>query len=117
MTIYFWFDHFLEARAEIEKKIVRFLEELKTKKNSSEIYWPLKEVENLATGGIKATNAGISAGTAIANVAATGANMGADHLNKKAIAQNNQGNVQALSGGNTVQIPTIFFMVLAIFNR
>jgi len=30
---------------------------------------------------------------------------------------NNRGNAQALSGGNTVQIPTIFFMVLAIFNN
>ena len=38
------------------------------------------------------------------------ANAGANALNKK-------GQAQALSGGNTVQIPTIFFMVLAIFNN
>ena len=37
----FWFDHFLETRAEIGKKIVGFLKELKKRKNYSEIFWPL----------------------------------------------------------------------------
>ena len=41
------------------------------------------------------------------------ANAGAKKLNANTQAQN----AQALNGGNTVQIPTIFFMVLAIFNN
>jgi hypothetical protein len=36
----FLFNHFLEARADIEKEIVRLLEELKTRKKSSEVVDP-----------------------------------------------------------------------------
>jgi len=52
----------------------------------------------------------------VGGVSKAGSKAGAG--NKKYNNQgNNQGNAQALSGGNTVQIPTIFFMVLAIFNN
>ena len=41
MLYIFWFNHFLENRAEIRKRIRWFFEELKTRKKSSEISWPL----------------------------------------------------------------------------
>ena len=43
----FWFDLFLEARAEIlKKKIVGFLVETMTPKGHFEINWPLDVVKN-----------------------------------------------------------------------
>ena len=46
LSIIFCFNHFLEARADIRKKSLGFLEYLKTrKKKSSEINWPLKPTE------------------------------------------------------------------------
>ena len=42
MHLVFWFDHSLEARTEICKHFhCYFLDYLKTRKSSSEIYWPL----------------------------------------------------------------------------
>ena len=42
LTLLFWFDLFLEAKAEIlEKKIVGFLEEVLIPKGYFEINWPL----------------------------------------------------------------------------
>ena len=41
MPLIFWFDLFLEARAEILGKIDGFLEEVLTPKGHFEIYWPL----------------------------------------------------------------------------
>ena len=40
-TLLFWFDLFLEARAEILEKIVGFLGDLKSPKGHFEINWPL----------------------------------------------------------------------------
>ena len=40
---FFWFDLFLEARAEILKKIVGFLVETMTPKEHFEINWPLEQ--------------------------------------------------------------------------
>jgi hypothetical protein len=40
--IYFWFNLFSEARAEILKKIVGFVGDLKTSKGHFEINWPFK---------------------------------------------------------------------------
>ena len=74
----------------------------------------------MATGGMKATNAAISAGTGLANLAGAGANMGADYLNKKNANQSQTpAQTQTGNGGNPVQISTmgIFFLVLAIFNH
>ena len=46
-TLLFWFDLFLEARAEIlEKKFIDFLEDLKTPKGHIEIKWPLRTLHS-----------------------------------------------------------------------
>ena len=45
MPLFFWFDLFLEARAEIlEKILLFFLEDLKTPKEHFKIIWPLGEI-------------------------------------------------------------------------
>ena len=69
---------------------------------------------------VKAGEKAIASGTDVAGAVGgvsklieAGSKAGAGAINKKY----NQGNAQALSGGNTVQIPIIFFMFLAIFNN
>ena len=41
MTLFFWFDLFFEARAEIQNHFSLFLVQMKTLKFAYEIYWPL----------------------------------------------------------------------------
>jgi len=75
--------------------------------------------DKAANGALTAATGGVGHIDTLANLAKAGtnaANAGAKMMNAKAQAQGAQ-NAQALNGGNTVQIPTIFFMVLAIFNN
>jgi hypothetical protein len=41
----FWFDPFLEAKAEIKKKFVDFLVQMRTRKFAFEINWPLGQCD------------------------------------------------------------------------
>merc|ERR1712008_288507 len=66
--------------------------------------------ESAANQGKKLANAGVDAGTAAIQ-------RGTQAIKGNQGGQANSGNSQQSNGGNTIQIPTIFFLILAIFNH
>ena len=72
-----------------------------------------------------AINGAQTAGKKAGDLANAGYDAGTAYLNNKANTINNSGqggqqqhqNQHQSNGGNTIQIPTIFFLILAIFNH